>query len=186
MPIYSSAMFYQGVPFYRILSIIPTWSYNIFTLLYFWYRWASKIRLTGTLIYLHNQWSAISNSFWLLIGYIAKDPLSEANDWQQVFTLVDFYFRVANTVSEKKVFWIILYRGILWFVMKFLGKKLLDLFLVKCVSLLTKPSARVSDMIHNLDISVGFIPIGLSTLAEENAESIVCTCYGPMVPSILD
>ena len=173
------------MPFNRILRIVSTWSHNIFSLIYVLYQWESTIRFTGTPIYLQNQWSGMLNSYWLLIGYVATNPLLEKNNWQQVFPLVDFALVVVNMVSEKNWLWIIMYWIILSVVVKCLDKTLSYLLFVSCVFLLTSPSSRVSDIIHNLDRYVGFIPIGMLASAEETAEYIYWMWPRPRMPSIL-
>ena len=51
-------------------------------------------------------------------------------------------------------------------------KTLSDLFLINCVFLSNAPSVRVFDMIHNLDISMVLITLGLLVSAAEIAEFI--------------
>ena len=58
------------------------------------------------------------------------------------------------------------------FVVKCLDKIFSDLLLINFMLLLTAPSDRVFDMIHNLDRSVGFIALGLLASMLETAESI--------------
>ena len=68
--------------------------------------------------------------------------------------------------------------------MKCLYKTLSDLFIINCLLLSTVPSARVYDMIHNLDISVGSIPLGMLASAVDTDEGIYLTWSGPGIPSI--
>ena len=81
-------------------------------------------------------------------------------------------FGVSNMVSDKRVICILPYFIILSFVVKCLDKTLSYLFCINCMFLLTVPSDKVSNMINNFDIYVGFIQLGMLASAVETAESI--------------
>ena len=50
---------------------------------------------------------------------------------------------------------------------------------------MTAPSARVSNMIHKLDISVGFIPLGLSVYVSETSDSFALMWFSTRIQSRL-
>ena len=69
--------------------------------------------------------------------------------------------------------------------MIFLYKAFSDLLLINWVLLSTSPSDRVSNMIHNFDRYVGFIPLGMLASTAETSDSIAWAWSGPRITSIL-
>ena len=92
--------------------------------------------------------------------------MSEKNNWQQVFPLVSKHgVREEGTPNSSILDNLVICREV--------SRQNIVIFITHHLRfLLTAPSNIVSDMIHNLDRSVGFIPLDLLTSVTKTYEII--------------